>query len=441
MNPVETTIHFRSFPNLVFQAGRRLYDDSLHRNSLFLMASTGIMAVVGFFFWIVVARLYSPESIGLGGSLISVVSLLISLSTLGLPHTLIRFLSSSKKPNEQISMSLLLTAGMAVIVSISFWFISRYFLTELHSLINSPLNWLLFSIALIIGSWTTIIDSVFIAFKRTQWILLENTITSLSKLLIIFFFSSFLGFGIFLSNYVGISIAFIISLIIQIVIYKFTLTFSMNRLIVKEIGRYSAASYLAGLVGTIPSQVLPALITATIGAASAGHFFLALMMVNLLGIIPQANGQTLFSAGSSNPSILKKLTLNSLKFQLTLVIFGIVCFWIFGNIVLSVFSDEYAQEIVPVLRILSLGVLPMVVSAPLVTRLRVRRELRTLNVLTILSAGIILFTSWVGTKYDLIGVSFGYLFGQILAALLVITHFKITSHHNMNIFIENTENI
>src|SRR5664279_5323018 len=38
--------------------------DSLYRNSIYLMASTGIMAFFGFFFWIINARLYKPEQVG-----------------------------------------------------------------------------------------------------------------------------------------------------------------------------------------------------------------------------------------------------------------------------------------------------------------------------------------------------------------------------------------
>ena len=45
--------------------------DSLYRNSIYLMLSTAIMAFFGFFFWIINTRLFSPTQIGLATALIS----------------------------------------------------------------------------------------------------------------------------------------------------------------------------------------------------------------------------------------------------------------------------------------------------------------------------------------------------------------------------------
>ena len=81
-----------------------LANDSLYRNSIFLMLSTGMMAVFGFFFWIINARLYSAEQVGIGTTLISIMTLISSFSLLGLGNSLIKYLPTSDKKNKKINI-------------------------------------------------------------------------------------------------------------------------------------------------------------------------------------------------------------------------------------------------------------------------------------------------------------------------------------------------
>lgn len=48
----------------------------LHRNIIFLMANTVVGRGLGFFFWMVVARLYTPYEVGLAATIIPVVVIL-----------------------------------------------------------------------------------------------------------------------------------------------------------------------------------------------------------------------------------------------------------------------------------------------------------------------------------------------------------------------------
>ena len=67
------------------------------------MLSTGVMAVFGFFFWIINARLYSAEQVGIGTTIISTMTLIPSFSILGLGNGLIKYLPMSDRKNKKIS--------------------------------------------------------------------------------------------------------------------------------------------------------------------------------------------------------------------------------------------------------------------------------------------------------------------------------------------------
>ena len=88
-----------------------LANDSLYRNSIYLMLSTGGMAVFGFFFWIINVGLYSAEQVGNGTTLISIMTLISSFSVLGLGNRLIRYLLTSERKNKKINYKPIIRIG------------------------------------------------------------------------------------------------------------------------------------------------------------------------------------------------------------------------------------------------------------------------------------------------------------------------------------------
>src|SRR3989344_597179 len=89
----------------------QVMSDSLYRNSLYLMASTVVTASFGFIFWILNARLYTAEQIGIATTIISGTALIAQFSLLGLKNGIIRFLPGSKAKHNKIN-----TASNIVII-------------------------------------------------------------------------------------------------------------------------------------------------------------------------------------------------------------------------------------------------------------------------------------------------------------------------------------
>jgi len=75
----------------------RVTTTPLYSNAFYLMLNTGVMALFGLFFWIVVVRFYTEAEVGLGSAIISAMSLLSIISLVGLNVSLVRFLPHSDK--------------------------------------------------------------------------------------------------------------------------------------------------------------------------------------------------------------------------------------------------------------------------------------------------------------------------------------------------------
>ena len=138
-----------------------LANDSLYKNSIYLILSTGVMAVFGFFFWIINARLYSAEQVGIGTTLISVITLISSFSLLGLGNSLIKYLPTSDKKNEKINTSFTLVGLTSISISIFFLVFLKIFSPRLLFVRESIIFSLLFILFIVFSSLNIISESVF----------------------------------------------------------------------------------------------------------------------------------------------------------------------------------------------------------------------------------------------------------------------------------------
>ena len=94
-------------------------DDSLLRNSLYLMLASIINAGLGFIFWVTVAKYYPPKEVGIATVLISSLNFIISVSWFGLDFALIRYIPTNDK-NKVLNTSTTVTTLSAIIIGIAF---------------------------------------------------------------------------------------------------------------------------------------------------------------------------------------------------------------------------------------------------------------------------------------------------------------------------------
>src|SRR4029079_19185891 len=71
----------------------------------------------GFFFWIIVARFYSTEDVGIATALFSLSSLIASLSLLGLNTGLLKYLPALDQKNEKINTSIFVVIVVTILLA------------------------------------------------------------------------------------------------------------------------------------------------------------------------------------------------------------------------------------------------------------------------------------------------------------------------------------
>jgi O-antigen/teichoic acid export membrane protein len=393
----------------------KIMGNSLYKNSIYLMLSTGVMAFFGFFFWIICARLFSAHDVGLATTIISIMSLIGSFSLLGLNSGLIRYLPGSTIKNNKINTCFTLVAIVTIIISSIFLIGLEKFSPNLLFIKESLLLSFGFIFFMIISSFNSIIESVFIAFRKAKFVLVKNTIFSLIKIALPFVFIGFGAFGIFSAYMSALLIGFGVVFLILIFKFDYKPKFILHDEVIKKIGRYSFGNYIAGFIGGLSLLLLPLIITNKISPETTAYYFMAMMIANLLFVIPEATTSSLFAEGSHDEKKLKKKTLNAIKIIAFLLIPVILAIVFFGQYVLLAFGKEYSTQGFTFLKIMALSGIFVSINSIFGIVFKVKKKIKQIIIINLIGAVAILGGSFMFIErgYGLIGIGVAWIAGQI----------------------------
>lgn len=404
--------------NIISKVFNLFAKDSLYRNAIYLMLNTAVMAFLGLFFWVINTRLYSTEQVGIGTTLISVMTLISSFSILGLDSALIRYLPTSERKNEKINTSFIIVALTSILISIIYLVFLKTFSPKLLFVRENIVFSLLFVLFIIFCSLNTMSENVFIAYRSSGYVLIKNTIFSIAKLILPFALIVLGSYGIFMSVGISLAIAFGSSIIFLVMRYNYLFRPKINNNILKKMTKFSLGNYIAGFLSGSPAMILPLLTTNTIGAEYTAYFYMDMMVANLLYIIPIATSQALFAEGSYNELELKIHLKKSAKIISIILIPAILITVFLGKYILMIFGKEYSEEGLLFLRLLALSGIFVSFNTIFGIILRVKHKIVMLIYINLINAMSILGLSYLFLSKGLLGIGLAWIAGQGLVSLV-----------------------
>ncbi len=327
------------------------------------MASTGTMAALGFVFWLVVARLYTPEQVGAATVLISATSLIACFSLVGLNSTLVRFLSSSKNKDAQISQAVLIVFVVGAAASAGYITGLPLYASKVHFIRDNLLYACSFVIMGAFAGVNLLLDSVFIAARKPQYnAVIDGLIQGLTKLALPMIFFGLGAYGIYAST----GVSYVVAVAASIFCMRRALGFRFNFNTKKFRGqrtapssqvRYSMSNYVSSVLNLAPVMVLPLIVLQTLGAAQAGYYFVVFQVANLLNSISYAVGEAVFAEGSFDESRFGQLLRRSGWIICLLQAPAVAIVVATSGWSLKLFGSEYSREGHRLLAVFAIGAL------------------------------------------------------------------------------------
>lgn len=352
----------------------------LYSNALFLMGASVFSSLIGFVFWLVAARFYPDEAVGLASALIPAMGLAVSFSKLGLELGLVRFLKRhSEDPkaiiNTVFTVGLLasVAAALIFIAGLDLWSPALLFIRE------TPLYLFAFVFFCAVSSLNNLSDHSFIASRRSGFVVASGLIFGILKVILAIALATFLtSFSIFASWGIGMTAAVIISIFVLLPIaqrgYRFAVT--IKKKILGDMLGYSFANYISMLLWGTPALIFPLMVVNLLGAEANAYFYIGWAVSNVIVMIPQSVTTSLLAEGSYDETNLKTHILRSLKIIFLLLVPAVVAVLLLADKLLWLFGTQYSASATELVRIMTLAVLPLAVNILYLNIKRVQKDLK-----------------------------------------------------------------
>ncbi|VVB91063.1 Polysaccharide biosynthesis protein [uncultured archaeon] len=407
----------------IFTLIDKIYADSILKNSMHLIVTNFLSLVLGFFFWMIATRFYLPKEIGIISAILSSMLLISTLSTIGLPSAMTFYLPIySKDANKIINSSLIISIIISVIFSLIFLFGIDTWAPDLKPVLGNLELTVIFIIATIMTTVSLLMAGIFTAGKRSSFQMIKENVFNTIKIFLLVLFAGFGAIGIFISWSVGLIASMVIGFILLYKLWKYipnSFNFPINS-IIKDMAKFSFGVYIAGIFSNLPKLIFPILIVGMISADSAGYFFIAMTVAGILYGIPESMVGP-FIAESSDKEKFEKNIIKTIRFNLLLLIPGLILVIFFGKFVLNIFNPNYANNSFATLIILSMASIPtsFVVMFNMINGAQKKiMKMIVINIITSLS--IIILSIPLMKIWNIEGIAIAYLITNTIMAVFII---------------------
>ena len=401
---------------------RRLLDlignDSLRKNSFALIASQAVIAGSGFIFWMLCARLFSAEEVGLATAFLSLATLTASLTNLGLSNTVLRFMPKSKSRSKLAvacaSAGMISSVIGGAIVLSTLQFVSP----ELLFVRSSDIYIVLFLAAICGNTLGLLVDSMIIALRKSIFVFYKAVIGAVPRL----------GLPIILAgmSIKGILLPHITMLIIGLLFGVYTLfamsakriTFSFAELWRHR--KFAASNYLGGIFGVLPTTLVPLIILHALGPEKSAYFYMPMQLAVFLGVIASSTSQAMLSeaAHESSSSAMRSHVKNGLKHLYALLVPAATTLAVLGHFVLSIYGSDYAREGTALLQLFCVGSLFVAFNWVGDTWLNIQKRNRAFFAMNVTNAVLVIGFCSIAATHGLVMIGVGWLAAQALSSVI-----------------------
>lgn len=397
--------------------------DSLRRNASFLIMAQMANAGLTFVFWMLCARLFHPSDIGLATGIISLGSLIATIANLGLSNTVIRHLAHTDNPRGVLLAAIYAVSLMSLATGIVACVVLNVTHHQLAFVTASPHIIILFLLFIICTALLPVIDSGFIAARRASYIFVRTLIANAPKIVVPFFV---VGLGV-----IGILSTYIILTVIGVVIGLSLLlraVFTQHRLrpsftLIWQHRQFALGNYLGGLVGVLPTTILPLIILTKLGAAEAAYFYIPMQFATFINLIASSTSQALFSEASANegnPERQLAATRNALIHLARLLTPVVALLIVVGWPLLHIYGNDYASHGYGLLVLLAISSFFVALCWIGDTWLNIQRRMKAYFAMNAVNALLVVALAYVFAGNGLFAVGVAWLAAQALTVVIYV---------------------
>jgi O-antigen/teichoic acid export membrane protein len=274
-------------------------------------------------------------------------------------------------------------------------------------------------------SLNSLTDSVFIAYRLSKYNLIVYTFFGFTKIALPLFLIALGSYGIFFSYTGAVIVSLFLSIFFMIRKFDYHPQMVLERDFIKKASRFSAATYSAGFISSLPGYLAPIFILNELGAKDSAYFYMATTIAGLIYIIPQAISQSLFAEGSFQEKDFATFVKRAIKLIAIFLIPSILFVFLFGRYVLLIFGAEYSANSYKLLQVMSLISIFMAISLIGSTIMKIKHQMKSfIAISAIYTVFTVCFIYILTPLYGTLGIAWALLGGQAFLSLCYIIIYR-----------------
>jgi O-antigen/teichoic acid export membrane protein/aminoglycoside phosphotransferase (APT) family kinase protein len=395
----------------------------LHRDGLAIVASSGLSSAVGLLYWVLTARLFPPDVVGVNAVALSTMMLIGGVAHLNLTYALLRFVPvAGTAARKLVAIGYLVAVGLAALLGAGFGVGAGLWAPELVAAAGEGPLIAFFAIAAPVWTLFTLQDYVLTAVGRATVVPAENVLFALLKigLLVVAAFAAAPG-GIALS---WVAATAVIVLLINLWLLMWVLPAHGRAradravpITVGGVARFVRADYAGALFQQAAMMGLPMLVLARLGPEAAADYNIVWQFGLALYLVPSGMGQSLVAHGAADPGRVENARRETVRRALLLVVPAAVALVVGGRLVLWVFGERYAEAGAVALALVAMSAVPNVVTVAATSTARVRQHRGVQFGVPAAVSVLAISVSWVlMPQLGIAGVGLAWLVAQCLVA-------------------------
>jgi O-antigen/teichoic acid export membrane protein len=172
------------WPTMVGRSGARARTLPMAQNSVALILAKVATMGLGFLFWLVAARLFSPADVGLASGAVSAMMLITQLALFGVGSAVISLYPSRKDdPSGLLDGALTIVSGAALLGAAIFLVLAATVLQNLQVVAEQPLFAIGFALMCVLGTAGIVLDQTSTVLRRGDQVLVRGVLNGVVSLI------------------------------------------------------------------------------------------------------------------------------------------------------------------------------------------------------------------------------------------------------------------
>jgi O-antigen/teichoic acid export membrane protein len=251
-----------------------------------------------------------------------------------------------------VHTALTVVAVVAAAGATGFVLLSGLLTPRVGALVGDPVRAVLFVLLTIGYALSMVGDNVFVALRRTGFVLGRNTVVVALRLVLPLVCVGLGAFGVFTAYQGAMAAALVMYAVVLGRVLRLPGRWRFRRDRLAAMWRYSAWNYLATVILMLPALLMPILIAERADPVSAGRYYIASLLAGVLAFVPQATSRSFFAEAERDRAGMRASLTRVTWLTLAAEVPALVALLVGGRFALGLFGDDYVAAY-PVLLLLA----------------------------------------------------------------------------------------